>query len=141
MNTENAQDMPAAIGFLAFRFSEVISLCSSRQAFVARSGEREKISSCEILPELKFVIRVARSRCGVNAVLDLRERRRLYAMARVVADKVPEIKSGCACRETLLQHGFSADEIAGNLLKIQHMARVMRGRDADRLESAWTKWL
>ena len=64
---------------------------------------------------------------------DIRQRKMLYSMARAVSTFVPEISDADACRTVLRAHGFRDDAISEYLRHVQHMARVIRGRDADHL--------
>jgi hypothetical protein len=55
------------------------------------------------------------------------------AMARVLADQVPEIKDRIACRAALAFAGFTDAEITEHLPGVQCLARQYRAETADRL--------
>jgi len=59
--------------------------------------------------------------------------RLLYAMARAISDHCPEIKDRNACRAVLKAHGFKDEAVKEYLTHVQYMARIIRGKDIDRL--------
>jgi len=62
-----------------------------------------------------------------------------YDMAKVLAEMVPEIKDRTACRHALAFAGFSDEQISVHLRGAQHLARKLRGEEADRLHERWLR--